>query len=106
MDAVISCNILVQTVWSPSLQIDDQIVKPIKGNFQTLAGQQVFLLKVHCVFFYFILFIYFFFLTEEKELYWPTNLKGQHNLYCLTYICGGPRHLSSFKQCSEDLIFL
>ena len=36
----------------------------------------------------------------------PTNLKGQHNLYCLTYICGGPRHLSSFKQCSEDLIFL
>ena len=59
MDAVISCNILVQTVWSPSLQIDDQIVKPIKGNFQTLAAQQVFLLKVHCVFFFIYFFIFF-----------------------------------------------
>ena len=62
MDAVISCNILVQTVWSPSLQIDDQIVKPIKCNFQTLAGQQVFLLKVHCVFFL------FFFNRRERAL--------------------------------------
>ena len=33
-----------------------------------------------------------------------TDLKGQHHLYPLTvFICGGPCHLSSFKQCSGDL---
>lgn len=63
MDAVVSCNISVLAVWSPSLQISDQIVKPIKGSFQTLAAQQLFLLKVHCV-------VKKKKKTEEKELPW------------------------------------
>lgn len=118
MDAVVSCNISVLAVWSPSLQISDQIVKPVKGSFQTLAAQQLFLLKVHCV------------VKKKKKnrrerasladflipnlkntlalnkLNKPTDLKEQHNLYCFTYICGGPRHLSSFKQRSGNFVSL
>ena len=33
-----------------------------------------------------------------------TDLKGQHNFSL--FICGGPRHCFSFKQCSGDLILL
>ena len=40
------------------------------------------------------------FMTESTEY---TNTAS----YCFTlFICGGPCHLSSFKQCSGDLIFL
>ena len=34
-----------------------------------------------------------------------TDLKGQHS-FTVLLICGGPCHLSSFKQCSGDLIVL
>ena len=45
-------------------------------------------------------------LLASKQTNRQTDLKGQHSLKLFLFICGGPRHLSSFKQCSGDLIFL
>ena len=39
-------------------------------------------------------------INRNKE----TDLKEQHDVYCFTlFLCGGPCHLSSFKQCSGAL---
>ena len=55
-------------------------------------------------------FFFFYLIKLNYQLYlfsWlnkQTDLRGQHNLYCLTlFMCGRPCHLSSFKQCSGTL---
>ena len=43
-------------------------------------------------------------LGEELSLFSGLNKLDKQTGITL-FICGGPRHLSSFKQCSEKLIF-
>ena len=50
---------------------------------------------------------WFVLLTLFPWLNKQTDLKGRHNLYCFNlFMCGGPCHLSSFKQCSGALFSL
>ena len=45
--------------------------------------------------------------SRLNKLNKQTELKDNTISYCFSlYICGGPCHLSSFKQCSGDRIFL
>ena len=55
--------------------------------------------------------------SEEKEYHWLIFFNAKTNIIhkltlkyntvsCCLFICGGPRHLSCFRQCSGDLFYL
>ena len=76
----------------------------ISASFSNLKlkGHSVVFLKNFLFFFYLIKLNYQLYLFSWLNK--QTDLRGQHNLYCLTlFMCGRPCHLSSFKQCSGTL---
>ena len=43
------------------------------------------------------------FQSEEKNLYWLIFVTTQFHTIFALFVCGGPCHLSIFKQCSRTL---